>query len=410
MLSDEAFKKAIQVLKKNSTKLGFKASAKKYNSIWARDGSFACLASTLVEDRKLLETAKRTLETFKNFQKDTGQIPSAILLEGWQPVLRKKLKHKTVYWYAIDAGVWWIIGVWNYFLRTQDKNFLLNLWPAVKKTFQWLLCYVTDNTSLLTSYESFDWMDSSIARRGKVLYNNCLWYKACECVDQMAKEVGEHQEIKGIKENIKKAINLLFWPTQDSLKFLEETGYLFRTDFFGETVYARREHYLHFISLEWYERRCDTLANILTILFGIADKEKTEKVIEYFKARKLSLPYPIKVLNPPIWTSSHVWNPKIDLYREKEAWNLPFHYHNAGIWPWVGGLYVSMLGKLGRKEAEEELEKLAEANKVGKERKWEFNEWLHGSTGKPMGEALQTWSAAGFILAYKTVKENFTIF
>jgi len=30
---------------------------------------------------------------------------------------------------------------------------------------------------------------------------------------------------------------------------------------------------------------------------------------------------------------------------------------------------------------------------------WEFNEWHHGVTGRPMGKAFQAWSAAGFIRA-----------
>ena len=29
----------------------------------------------------------------------------------------------------------------------------------------------------------------------------------------------------------------------------------------------------------------------------------------------------------------------------------------------------------------------------------EFNEWHHGVTGRPMGKAFQTWSAASFLRA-----------
>jgi hypothetical protein len=50
--------------------------------------------------------------------------------------------------------------------------------------------------------------------------------------------------------------------------------------------------------------------------------------------------------------------------------------------------------------AQQELYKLAELNRLGINHEWEFNEWHHGKTGRPMGKAFQAWSAAGFIQAY----------
>jgi glycogen debranching enzyme len=35
---------------------------------------------------------------------------------------------------------------------------------------------------------------------------------------------------------------------------------------------------------------------------------------------------------------------------------------------------------------------------------WEFNEWLHGETGHPMGYALQAWSAGMYLFAHHAVK------
>jgi glycogen debranching enzyme len=37
--------------------------------------------------------------------------------------------------------------------------------------------------------------------------------------------------------------------------------------------------------------------------------------------------------------------------------------------------------------------------KQGIEHDWEFNEWHHGVTGRPMGKAYQAWSAASYIQA-----------
>jgi GH15 family glucan-1,4-alpha-glucosidase len=37
---------------------------------------------------------------------------------------------------------------------------------------------------------------------------------------------------------------------------------------------------------------------------------------------------------------------------------------------------------------------------------WEFNEWLHGQTGRPMGKAHQAWSSASYIHAYKALQDD----
>jgi glycogen debranching enzyme len=80
--------------------------------------------------------------------------------------------------------------------------------------------------------------------------------------------------------------------------------------------------------------------------------------------------------------------------------NLPNHYHNGGIWPFIGGLWVRYLHKLKLSElARRELIKLARLCAQGLSQEWEFNEWHHGVTGRPMGKAYQTWSAASFIRA-----------
>ena len=51
-------------------------------------------------------------------------------------------------------------------------------------------------------------------------------------------------------------------------------------------------------------------------------------------------------------------------------------------------------------EEEKALTSLAELCRDGMEEEWEFNEWAHGKTGRPMGKAYQAWSAASYIAAY----------
>ena len=62
---------------------------------------------------------------------------------------------------------------------------------------------------------------------------------------------------------------------------------------------------------------------------------------------------------------------------------------------------------LGRAElAHQELTNLAESCRRGIYGEWEFNEWLHGQTGRPMGKAHQAWSSAGYIAAYLALNHD----
>ncbi len=82
-------------------------------------------------------------------------------------------------------------------------------------------------------------------------------------------------------------------------------------------------------------------------------------------------------------------------------------YQNGGIWPWVGGLYVAALVKAGRFEkAEKTLRNLASALRLGKDDEWEFNENLHGITGKPTGAKYQAWSAGMYLYAQHCVDQR----
>jgi hypothetical protein len=45
-------------------------------------------------------------------------------------------------------------------------------------------------------------------------------------------------------------------------------------------------------------------------------------------------------------------------------------------------------------------------NHDGVRGEWEFNEWFHGTSGRPMGYAGQTWSAAMYLYAQDAVEHG----
>ena len=73
----------------------------------------------------------------------------------------------------------------------------------------------------------------------------------------------------------------------------------------------------------------------------------------------------------------------------------------------IGGLHVAALVRhQWHDEAARLLHSLAQAGRQGGNAPWEFNEWMHGETGYPMGYARQAWSAAMYLYAYHAVESG----
>jgi hypothetical protein len=146
-----------------------------------------------------------------------------------------------------------------------------------------------------------------------------------------------------------------------------------------------------------FDWRCDVYGNILAGLFNVIDLERTRVAFRFMWGVGVNEPFPVVNLYPPVNAGDPGWRN----YYTVNLLNLPHHYHNGGIWPFIGAQWVRFISRLGLKElAQQELYKLAELNRLGINHEWEFNEWHHGKTGRPMGKAFQAWSAAGFIQAY----------
>jgi hypothetical protein len=145
-----------------------------------------------------------------------------------------------------------------------------------------------------------------------------------------------------------------------------------------------------------YSWRCDVYGNLLAFLTNLIDKERAMMTFRFLWGVGANDPAPVKNMYPTI----HAGDPEWRDYFAVNLLNLPNHYHNGGVWPFIGGLWVRYIHKLGLTEvARRELVSLARLCSLGVNHEWEFNEWHHGVTGRPMGKAYQAWSAASFICA-----------
>lgn len=373
-IADKAFQEAINVLRRNTTELGFKASANYYEQIWARDSAITAVAIRHLDDKQLLDAAARSIAVLGRHQSKRGQIPNYI-----------DVRTGHIYWYAVDATLWWMVARVLYNVDSGSLN----------DAYRWLLGLVVDESMLITSYRGSEWMDASLGREGKVFYNNVLWYAAHKALKMAGVETLVEPHV--VRDNVE----VLFWPTPTSQKIVVEWG-MTVYDFLPNFVKPNRQHYIHFVTYGMVEDSFDSLANMLACFFDVADPDKCRLIIEYVRSRGIDAPYPLRSLDPPIYLPNISWAPSVDLLNLPGNRNVPYHYHNGGIWPFIGGFYVTVLAKLGmRSEAEAALETLARVNV-----ETEWNEWLHGVTARPLGAVYQTWNAATYAMAYTAVKNG----
>jgi len=358
LLIEEAYQRAKDVLEKCSTPNGIFASPIVYNAIYARDALIASLGGMISGEERFIKQWLKTMDTLMDRQSPSGQIPNCV--DTFIPT-----RPRLIALGAADASLWFLItlGYAERLLGTHPE-----FHEAAERAFVWLKYQDAHEDGLIEQQEASDWMDI-IANHGHVLYTNILYFAALELRGRIKRA-----------HLVREAVN----------------GYLWRN-----------RRFPYFVPWEWkqeYGEWFDTAANCFAIAFGLADEDQTNSILDFIDEHKVDEPYPVRTILPSIEPGARDWR---EYYRTEHGLNIPGQYHNGGVWPWVGGLYVAALVRAGRLErARDTLYRLAQANKIGREHEWEFNEWIHGVTGEPKGSPDQAWSAGMYMYAYNCVKEG----
>ena len=401
-LTKEGLERAVDSLRRNITPMGFSAASQvdnkstsndsNYFSIWSRDGIMTGLWSLSLNDPELTECFRRTLELMAEHQTPIGQIPANVQISSGIPDYSGVGNIA-----SIDSVLWFVIGASRYSAYTGDRPFLEKIYPNLERAMYWLHAHDSNNCGLLEIPESSDWMDL-FPRSYNVLYDEVLWYLACKDFSVISTVMGNGPGVyHDLSQTIRRKLVRQFWPTAQNLSDALES--------FSETQFTvgDAQYMLAQISPFGFSWRCDVYANLLACLAGMLDEEKLERVFRFLWGVGANSPYPIKCWYPPIMSGANDWKD----YFVTNFLNIPNHYHNGGIWPFIGGLWVRYLSQIGRTElAHEELNNLADACRLGIYGEWEFNEWLHGETGRPMGKAHQAWSAASYVAAWKALNQE----
>jgi sucrose-6F-phosphate phosphohydrolase len=385
--------KAMEALRKNITPLGFSACSltdntfdstdENYRSIWARDGAITVINSLSVEDQDIKDCQRATLTTLLEHTFPRGQVPSSVRIDSRTPDYSGVGEIA-----SIDSGLWLVIAFYQFVRQTRDYQFLRDWAEDIKKIMDWLEAHDSNYDSLLEIPEAGDWTDL-FGRSYNVLYDEVLWYNANISHGRIAELLGDFN-LAGTRlrlaQTIKETINRKFWPSihGEQARTFSEQQYTM-----GDTHYLLAE--ITPFNFDW---RCDVYANILAALFNVLNLDRAKRAFNFMWGVGANEPAPVVNLYPPVNSGDPHWRP----YYTVNLLNLPHHYHNGGVWPFIGAYWVMFVSRLGLRDlAQQELYRLALINQRGIESDWEFNEWVHGKTGRPMGKRYQAWSAAGFI-------------
>ncbi len=345
-----------------------------YPEPYTRDLMFSILGIAVSENKKLLESIRKVLETLAINQTMHGHIPSLV--------------HDKEDRGSSDTTPLFLLGV-GIFRKVSGEPDFLN--DAVEKALNWMEYQSPSDRNLVAQQPTSDWRDEQWVT-GYGLFVNTLVYSYLRLLGMNEKADRVHSEMSR------------FTITGGTIHHHVHEGLVVK----HKPYYAFWSYKIH------SSERFDLLGNSLAILSGIASPTRAEEMISWIeeecegmeKRGDLALDLPPNFF-PYIKPEDPDWLPRYAIY------NNPGEYHNGGIWPFVCGFYVAALVAAKKYSlAREKLVVLTHLIKISSTAKvnFGFNEWIKAQDGKPMGQDWQTWSAALYLYAAKCVEEKRTPF
>ena len=354
------------------------AGYRNFSESWARDFGFAAYGLLTL---KQYEPVKETLEAFFHHQTSIGQLP--VKLHSVDVVTRflhsffgreqpneLMLKPKYISGHgapSLDGQGLLVIAALEYTQETGDTRFLEEHWGKLQAAMRWLENYrkLASEDPLLYQGAFADWADS-IARHGRVLYTNVVYWKALSEMAIAATRLDLHQEAVDYfvqAEKVLRAINRYFWRP--------DLGYFVTSD-------------------ELTQLSSD--GNLLAIAWGLATQEQAESILSVMERARMAEPVPTRVTYPSY--------PRHLIAMENLLGGMG-NYHTDASWLWIGAWHVISLVKVGHLEEAQQL--VTRILKVIVQDR-QVNE-VHAPNGKPLSsmwytaEAPLTWNAGMIIYA-----------
>ena len=379
-ISAESLRSGIQTRRLTSiqNKEILHAGYRNFSESWARDFGFAAYGLLTL---KQYNPVKETLEAFFWHQTSEGQLP--VKLHSVDVVTRflhsffereqsteALLKPKYLSGHgapSLDGQALLIIAALAYTQETGNISFLEDHWDGLKAAMRWLESYRRgpEEDALLHQGAFADWADS-IARRGRVLYTNVVYWKALSEMAIAATRLNLQQESVSYfvrAERVLRAINRFFWRS--------DLGYFVTSD-------------------ELTQLSSD--GNLLAIAWGLAKPEQAKSILKVMEEAKMAEPVPTRVTYPSY--------PRQLIALENLLGGMAT-YHTSASWLWIGAWHIIALVRTSQME---EAQKLVSRMLEVIVRDRQVHE-VHALNGRPLSsiwytpEAPLTWNAGMVIYA-----------
>lgn len=279
-------------------------------SDWGRDTMIALPGLLLTTGRP--EIAAHILRTYAQYI-DMGMIPNRFPDQGEHP------EYNTV-----DATLWYFQAIRAYYLATQDKALLQELYPVLQECIKWHVrgtrhrIYMDEKDGLLFAGEEgvqLTWMDAKVdqwvvtPRVGKPVEINALWYNALRTLAEFARELGlDDTAYDELANKVAQGFSR-FWH--------KKMGYCYDVvDAPDGNDGALRPNQLFAISLP----------------YPLLSPDQQRSIVDAC-ARHLLTPYGLRSLSPDDVAYQGHYNG--DRYKRDGA------YHQGTVWAWLIGPFVS---------------------------------------------------------------------
>jgi GH15 family glucan-1,4-alpha-glucosidase len=359
------------------------AGLRNFREPWARDLGFASYG--LIELNEF-EVTKEALEIFLMYQRPSGQFPVKIhstnivdrylhsLLKREQPIyspLRPKYitAHNTI---SLDGNALLVIAILHYVKQSADDDFARNHWLALKQAIAWMEGHALEADGLLHQAAFTDWADS-IARSGRILYTNVIYWKALHELAQAAPLYGKPEDapyFAAKAQYLKRSINDHFWR--------DDLGYYVTSQIFDNL---------------------SSSGNLLAVAWEMTTPEKAHAILDKMKEFDMANPVPTQVVHRPY--------PSKFIAIENRLGGIG-HYHTYAAWLWLGAWHIIALARMERVvEAEDLLYRMSRAivRDGAVHEVYDLN-GLPLSTFWYTSEAPLTWSAGMFVHAYHVYQRH----
>ena len=352
------------------------AGYRNFSESWARDFGFAAYGLLTLKEYNAI---KETLEAFLWHQTPEGQLPVKLhsigavtrflhSLFGREQPTEIPLKPKYISGHgapSLDGQGMLVIAALTYVQETGNIGFLQNHWSELTLAMKWLQIFRKEPAEdpLLHQGAFADWADS-VARRGRVLYTNVIYWKALIEMANGAHSLGLPEEsIRYLAqaEAVSHAIESLFW--RDSLGYFTTSDKL---------------------------KQLGSDGNLLAIAWGLAKPAQAASILKVMNEAGMAEPVPTRVAYPS-------YPPEL-IALENLIGGMS-NYHTDASWLWIGAWHIIALVKTGQLDKAQGLvSRILEV--IVRDR--QVNE-VHAPNGAPLSsiwytpESPLTWNA-GMIL------------